>query len=95
MPNEAVEAEFPAIWIKYVNAAYSDFSKVRPDTSCFNIRVRKNGELFHVSILPPVNVQVEGDRLNFPVVPGDSRCGRAIEYDFDRSGRMVRRTVAR
>ena len=95
LPNEAVDAEFPAHWTKYIIAAYDDFSKVRTDLSCFDVRVRKKGGLFNVSIMPPLNVVTNGDRITFPVVPGDSRCGRGIGYDFDVSGKMVRRSIAR
>ena len=94
-PTEDVRVEFPMRWMKMLDAAAEDFRKTHSDLSCFNIAMRKEHQGYRVSIMPPVDVQQEGDRISLPVVPGSSSCGRGMYYDFDENGVLTRRTGVR
>ena len=93
--NNEIQIEFPAAWLSSITAAYADFKEHRSDLSCFTVQVLQKNGLLLVSIAPPLDITSDGNRLTFPVSPGTSRCGRGIEYYFDKSGKLIQRTIVR
>ena len=91
MPSKiTLQAEFPAPWMEQIIYAYEDFKATHDDMSCFSIWAYQEGDSYFVSIAPSDGVEIEGDAINIPVA-GASPCGRGAKYEFDSSGKFVRR----
>lgn len=87
-----IQAEFPAPWMEHMIYAYEDFKTKRDDLSCFSIWAYKVGDSYFVSIAAPnMGVEVEGGVIKIPVVPGATPCGRGVKYEFDGTGKFIKR----
>ncbi|MFN9542413.1 MAG: hypothetical protein ACK58T_11235 [Phycisphaerae bacterium] len=94
-PRQSAEATFPAAWMPAITNAFKDFSLSRSDISCFEVTVRRAGSDLLVSISPPLDLVDDNGDPAIPISPGNSRCGRGIEYHFDNSGRLKKRIIQR
>jgi hypothetical protein len=96
MPEIVYDADFPASYMPMLRIAYEDFRAVRRDISCFNVMMRKTETETLIMFTPPHDFgDGENGTLTIPVSPGQSPCGRGIEYYFDSQGRLVKRVIQR
>jgi hypothetical protein len=96
MPGIVYDADFSASYMPMLNIAYEDFRAVRRDISCFNVMMRKTETETLIMFTPPHDFgDGENGTLTIPVSPGQSPCGRGIEYRFDSQGRLVKRVIQR
>jgi hypothetical protein len=96
MPEIGYDADFSANYMPMLQIAYEDFRAVRRDISCFNVMMRKTETETLIMFTPPLDFgDGENGTLTIPVSPGQSPCGRGIEYHFDSQGSLVRRVNQR
>lgn len=96
MPEIAYDADFSASYMPMLQTAYEDFRAVRRDISCFNVMMRKTETETLIMFTPPLDFgDGETGTLTIPVSPGQSPCGRGVEYHFDSQGDLVKRVIQR
>lgn len=93
-PSDAdFQAELPAVWVEQLTFAYNDFRTfptMAENLTCFTVRAFREGDLYVVEFSPPLGFKKDGDRFDIRA-GGSTACGRGMRYEFDSSGRFVRR----
>ena len=85
---------FPIFWMGILNYAYKDFIIQNSDTSCYSIEILKGKAEYSVIFSPESDVKIVGDTISL-TQGGNNLCGRGISYQFDKSGKFIRRIYHR
>ena len=92
--DEENSVMFPLMWVELIKYAYKDFTKDNSVKSCYFMELINGDDSYLVVFSPKSDFKIKGDKISL-TQGGNNNCGKGLSYQFNKSGKFIRRIYHR